>query len=85
MIRTTPFEASEYLDSDEMIREYLPLVLEDENPEAFISALGDVAKAKGIEAIAKESGLDRKSLYTALWSKTELRDATIKKILKTFA
>ncbi|MGV3552249.1 addiction module antidote protein [Rhizobium sp.] len=84
MIKTTPFDASEYLTSDEMIAEYLSLTLEDENPEVFISALGDVAKAKGMVQIAKASGLSRESLYENLRSGSMLRDETVQKILKTF-
>lgn len=82
MIKTTPFDASEYLDSDEMMAEYLSLALEDENPEVFISALGNVAKAKGMAQIAKDSGLGRESLYKALRSGSKLRYETVQKILK---
>jgi probable addiction module antidote protein len=82
VIKTTPFDASEYLINDEMMAEYLSLTLEDENPEVFISALGDVAKAKGMAMIASESGLSHDSLYEALRSGSQLRYETVQKILK---
>jgi probable addiction module antidote protein len=82
MVKITPFDASEYLDSDEMMVEYLTLTLEDENPEVFISALGDIAKAKGMAQIAKDTGLSRESLYKSLRSGSKLRYETVQKILK---
>jgi len=49
----TKFDASDYLDSEEMIAEYLTAALEDSNPDVFLAALADVAKARGMSAIAK--------------------------------
>lgn len=40
----TTFEIADYLDSDEMIAEFLTAALEDQNPEVFIAALGHIAK-----------------------------------------
>ena len=61
-----PFDAAAYLDGDEMMAEYLTAAAEDPNPEVFLAALGDVAKARGMAQIAKEAGLGRESLYKAL-------------------
>ncbi len=47
------FDASDYLDSEEMIAEYLTAALEDRYPDVFLAALADVAKARGMSAIAK--------------------------------
>lgn len=82
MIKTTPFDASEYLDTEEMMAEYLTLALEDENPEVFISALGNVAKARGMAQIARDTGLSRESLYKSLRSGSKVRYETVQKILK---
>ncbi len=51
------FDPANYLDNDEMIVEYLKATAEDPNPEVFLEALGDVARAKGIAEIAKKTGL----------------------------
>ena len=48
-----------------MIAEYLAAALEDDNSDIFLSALGDVAKARGMAKIAKDAGLSRESLYKA--------------------
>lgn len=75
------FDISDYLDSDELIAEFLTAAMEDEDPEAFIAALGHVAKAKGMSAIANETGLGRESLYKALKAGSKLRYETVLKVL----
>ncbi len=75
------FDIADYLDSDEMIAEFLTAALEDENPEVFIAALGHVAKAKGMSEIARETGLGRESLYKALKEGAKPRYETVAKVL----
>lgn len=82
MIKTTPFDASEYLDSDEMIAEYLKAALEEEDPNLFVAALGDIAKARGMAQLARDTGLSRESLYKSLRSGSKVRYETVQKILK---
>jgi len=64
-LRLKEFDASAYLDNEEVIAEYLTAALEDENPQVFLAAMGNVAKARGMSAIAKSTGLGRESLYKA--------------------
>ena len=47
-----PFDASDYLDNEETIAEYLAATLEDPDPDAFLVAVRDVAKARGISNVA---------------------------------
>ncbi|MCL6708061.1 putative addiction module antidote protein [Pseudomonas sp. R2.Fl] len=75
------FDVSDYLDSDEMIAEFLAAALEDEDPDVFIAALGHVAKAKGMAEIASESGLGRESLYKALKPGSKLRYETVLRVM----
>jgi probable addiction module antidote protein len=75
------FDAADYLDNEEMIAEYLTAALEDENPDVFLSAIADVAKARGMSAIAQRSGLGRESLYKALAPGAKPRYDTILKVL----
>jgi probable addiction module antidote protein len=77
-----PFDAAAYLDSDEVIAEYLSAAAEDPNPEVFLAALGDVAKARGMAQIARDAGLGRESLYKALSSGAHPRHETIKAVLR---
>ncbi|HEX2829364.1 MAG TPA: addiction module antidote protein [Burkholderiales bacterium] len=80
-LKVTEFDASAYLDNDEVIAEYLSAALEDENPDVFLAALGHVAKAKGMAAIAEKSGLGRESLYKALAPGAKPRYDTVLKVL----
>ena len=75
------FDVADYLDSEEAIAEYLSAALEDANPDVFLSAVADVAKARGMSAIAKSSGLGRESLYKALTPGAKPRYETIQKVL----
>ncbi len=75
------FDVSAYLDNDEMIAEYLSAAAEDPNPDVFIAALGDVAKARGMSQIAKDAGVGRESLYKALSAGAHPRYETINAVL----
>ncbi len=79
--RFAPFDVAEYLDNDEVIAEYLTAAMEDPDPDVFLAALGDVAKARGMAQIARETGLGRESLYKALSSGAHPRYDTIKAVL----
>lgn len=76
-----PFDVADYLNNDKVITEYLAAAAEDANPDVFIAALGDVAKARGLTRIAKDSGLGRESLYKALRIGAHPRFETIKAVL----
>jgi probable addiction module antidote protein len=76
-----PFDATDYLDNEEIIAEYLAAALEDPNPDVFLHAVGDVAKARGISKVAKDAGLGRESLYKALAPGAKIRYDTVRKLL----
>ena len=59
-LKIAPFDAADYLDKEEVIAEYLTAALEDPNPDAFLHAVGDVAKARGISKVAKDAHADLK-------------------------
>ncbi len=68
--------------SDEAIAEYITAVLETEDADLLLLALGDVARAKGMAQVAKESGLGRESLYKALTPGAKPRFDTIIKVAR---
>lgn len=74
------FDAAEYLDSDETIAEYLTAVLEDDDPGLLAAALGDIAKARGMSAIAQATGLSREALYKALRRDAQPRFETVARV-----
>ena len=65
---TTRYDVAEHLRSSEEMAACLEACLEDATGDAtFIAkALGDIARAKGITQVARDSGLSRESLYKAL-------------------
>jgi probable addiction module antidote protein len=75
------FEASDYLDSEEVIAEYLTLALEDPDPDAFLVAVRDIAKARGMATVAEKSGLGRESLYKTLRPGAQPRFETMRRLL----
>jgi len=76
------FDAAEYLDNEEVIAEYLNAALEDENPDVFLVAISDVAKARGMAQLAKDAGLGRESLYKALAPGAKPRYDTVLKLIR---
>jgi probable addiction module antidote protein len=78
-----PFDASDFLSSDEVIEEYLKAALEDPNPELFLLAVANVAKARGIAKVAKGAGLGRESLYKALAPGAKPRYETVRKLVNS--
>ena len=76
-----PFDAADYLDDEQTIAEYLTAALEDPNPDVFLTAVRDVARARGMTQLAKDSGLGRESLYKALTPGAKPRYDTVLKLL----
>lgn len=77
------FDASAYLDDDEVIAEYLTAALEDGDPDVFLAAVGNVAKAKGMTTIARDTDLGRESLYKAFAPGAKPRYDTVLKVLRS--
>jgi probable addiction module antidote protein len=50
------FDAADYLDNDEAIAGYLSVAAEDPNPDVFVAALSDAARARGMAQIAAGQG-----------------------------
>ena len=81
MTKFSPFDVVDYLDNEELIAEYLTAALQENNPDIFLAAIADVAKARGIAQLAKDSGLARESLYKALRPGSKPRFETVNRIL----
>ena len=81
-MNTTKFDIADYLESKEMIAEYLNTVLEEGNSSDVINAIGHIAKAMGMSKIAEETGMSRPSLYKALSDGAKPQFETIMKVLR---
>jgi probable addiction module antidote protein len=82
-IKISKFDVSEYLNDEKSIAAYLSATLEDGDPKLLLSAISDVAKARGMSKIASDSGLGRESLYKALNPEAKPRFETILKVLNS--
>lgn len=81
MTNYAQFDMADYLDDDETIAEYLTAALEDPDPDVFLSAVRDIARAKGMTQLAKDAGLGRERLYKALTPGAKPRYDTMLKLL----
>lgn len=81
MVKTATFDAADYLNDEETIAEYLTAALEDPNPDVFLTAVRDVARARGMAQLAKDACLGRESLYKALKPGAKPRYDTVLKLL----
>ena len=66
VLKVTRFDPAEHLNTEEDILYYLEAAMGGNDPKHIASALGDVARSKGMSQIAKKSGLGRQALYNAL-------------------
>ena len=80
--KLVPFDAARYLTDDEAIAEYMNAVLEAEDFDLLLLALGDVARARGMAQVAKDAGLGRESLYKALTPGSKPRFDTVLKVAR---
>ena len=81
-METSKFDIADYLDSKEMIAEYLNTVLEEGNDREIVTAIGNIAKAIGMTKIAEATGMSRPSLYKALSDDAKPQFSTIMKVLR---
>ena len=79
--KVSSFDVSEYLNDEASIAAYLNAILEEGDESLLLSAIGDIAKARGMSQIAEKSGLGRESLYKALSTNAKPRFDTIVKVI----
>jgi probable addiction module antidote protein len=80
--KTRPWDVVEHLKTEEDMAAYLEAALEEGDPALITAAMGDVARAKGITQIARETGLGRESLYKALSPEGNPEFATVLKVMR---
>jgi len=78
---TSRYEASRFLDSPKAMAAYLSESMKNGDTEGFVHALAEVAKAKGVNQVAKDAGVNRESLYKVLKSGAKTRFETIRKLM----
>jgi len=76
----TAFNPFDYFQTKQEINEFLLDCLNDDDPNTFVTALGQLAKKKGMTTISQATGLSRESLYKTFNGKTQPKWATIFKV-----
>ncbi len=80
--KTSPWEVTDFLETDEARVAYLEAALEDGDLNLITAALGDIARSKGMTHIANETGLGRESLYKALSPEGNPEFSTVLKVMQ---
>jgi len=80
--KTKPYDAAEYLESEDDMATYLQAAFEEGDPGLVIHALGNIARARGMSQIARDTGLGRESLYKALSPEGNPEFATVLKVVQ---
>ncbi|QIW14930.1 hypothetical protein A4G20_00315 [Pasteurellaceae bacterium RH1A] len=81
-LTTQKFDVVEFLQTEEEMQFYLAEMLEEGTPDEIIQALNDIARARGIAQLAKDTGLGRESLYKTLSQGSKPRFETILSIIR---
>lgn len=76
------WDPAEHLETEEDMAIYLGAALEDGEPSLIAAALGDIARARGMTQLARETGLGRESLYKALSPSGNPEFSTIMKVVQ---
>jgi probable addiction module antidote protein len=79
--KTVPWDPAEHLETEADMAAYLEAALEEGDPALVAAALGDIARAKGMTQLARETGLGRESLYKALSPSGNPEFATVMKVV----
>ena len=82
MVKTTRFDAADYLDTEERQAAYITAALETGDADFVRDALGIVARARGIAHIAEKADLNRESLYKALGEKGNPEFSTVMRVVR---
>jgi probable addiction module antidote protein len=80
-LQTYPWDVVEHLETGEDIAAYLEAPLEEGDLSLVMTALGDIARFKGITHIACKTGLGRESLYQDLSTEGNPEFTTVLKVI----
>jgi len=81
-VKTFPWDPADHLKTDDDIVAYLEAALEDGEPSLVAAVLGDIARARGMTKLSRETGLGRESLYKALSPSGNPEFSTIMKVVE---
>ena len=77
-----PFDVVDFLNTDEEMQAYLNAALEENDPKFLFTALGDIARAKNLSQLSRDTGISREGIYKALSGEGNPTFNTIFKIIQ---
>jgi len=80
-LKLTKWDAADHLKTEQDVVLYLEACLEENDPVLLAAALGDIARARGMAQLARDTGLTREGLYKALSAEGNPSLATIMKVM----
>ena len=82
-VKLRKWDSAEHLKTDEDVANYLDACLEEagDDPAFIAKALGNIARARGMSQLARDTGLGRESLYKALSGERSPDFDTILKVI----
>ena len=81
-LETEPYDFTEGVETVEDIKLYLSIAFEEDGTEGFVSALGHLARKKGMTEIARSAGISRQNLYRTLTEGGNPNFATVSKVVE---
>ncbi|MDR2710289.1 MAG: putative addiction module antidote protein [Burkholderiales bacterium] len=78
------WDVVEYLKTDEDIQGYLDSCFEEDPGDGSLirAALGDIARARGMAQLARDTGLAREGLYKALSAEGNPEFSTVMRVIQ---
>ena len=80
----TRWDAADYLETEEDMALYLDACLDEDSGDGSLvrAALNDIARARGMTQLARDTGLTREGLYRALSATGNPEFSTVMKVIK---
>lgn len=80
----TRWDAADYLETDEDMALYLDACLDEDPGDGSLvrAALNDIARARGMSQLARDTGLTREGLYKALSTSGNPEFSTVFKVIR---
>lgn len=82
MTKITKFDGADYISTAEDVIANLEAAFEDGDPAVIQATLGDIARSKGMTAVAQKAGVTREALYKALSPKGDPRLSTLLGVMR---
>ena len=86
------FDSARYLEDDSMIATYLKVILQSDEKDQMLNSLANALRARIVNGLAKETGIDRESLlklsltnYNGYVAYSEISQEMIIKVVRALA